>query len=237
MSSPYLRLSRIEADLDVVDRTSRYTRPTTAADARDRPDGRSDEAAATTLDVALRELEAEYFFGKLARRIGRAGKALLKKGLAAAAPATPILSVARAVTDLGRGHLRRGLVGLARGAARAGLAASAPWALPAVEALGAPRRTGDRPPAAPADVAAPADAIEEPDELPTHGAADAIEDPDELPADVDAIAERAYELLAERLGPEITTPAGAARAAADALADAVREQRRPCTCQRRGRRR
>ncbi|MBL8620287.1 MAG: hypothetical protein JNK64_03260 [Myxococcales bacterium] len=234
MSSPYLRLSRIEADLDFVDRSSRHPGPTTAADERYRPDARSDEAAATTLDAALRELEDEYFFGKLARRIGRAGKALLKKGLAAAAPATPILSVARAVTDLGRGHLRRGLVGLARGAARAGLAASAPWALPAVEALGAPRRTRDRDPAGPATVAVP---IEAPDELPADGAADAIEEPDELPADVDAIAERAYELLAERLGPEIATPAGAARVAADALADAVREQRRPCTCQRRGRRR
>ncbi|MBK7077536.1 MAG: hypothetical protein IPH44_35100 [Myxococcales bacterium] len=237
MSSPYLRLSRIEADLDVVDRSSRHTEPTTAADERHRPDARSDEAAATTLDAALRELEYEYFFGKLARRIGRAGKALLKKGLAAAAPATPILSVARAVTDLGRGHLRRGLVGLARGAARAGLAASAPWALPAVEALGAPRRTRDRDPAGPAAVAAPADAVEGPDELPADGASDAIVEPDELPADVDAIAERAYELLAERLGPEIATPAGAARVAADALADAVRELRRPCTCQRRGRRR
>ena len=53
MSSPYLRLSRIEADLDVVDRSSRHTEPTTAADERHRPDARSDEAAATTLDAAL----------------------------------------------------------------------------------------------------------------------------------------------------------------------------------------
>ena len=249
-------LSRIEAERDAADSlaTSRGPAPDrvrrnagTWAERLDelvvaeREDGRD---ASDELDGLLREMELEMFFGKLVRKLGRAGKSLVKQGLAAAASSVPALAVVRGVTDLARGQLRSGIARLVRAGAKAAIAGAAPWATPAIAAVSAVRRhapalaapaatRGYEPPAAQVDCDDPTE----------DGRLDA-EDVGELGGDGERpdsqqivdVAERAYEILAETLAPHAATATGAHRIATRALRGALAERRgRRCSC--RGRRR
>jgi len=81
------------------------------------------------------EMENEFFFGSLKKKLKSAGKSLLKKGLRYAAGAIPGGQVLKAVTQLSRGNLK----GLLASLAKSGLAAAVPGgavALPALQALG-----------------------------------------------------------------------------------------------------
>jgi hypothetical protein len=91
------------------------------------------------LDEGVNELvtqmEHEFFFGSLKKRLKSAGKGLLKKGLKMAAGAIPGGNVLKALTQLSRGNLK----GLLGSLAKAGLASAIPGgavALPALKALG-----------------------------------------------------------------------------------------------------
>lgn len=81
------------------------------------------------------EMEHEFFFKGLGRRLRRAGKNLLKKGLKTAAGHIPALKALQSVTQLTRGNLK----GMLGSLAKAGLASAIPGgavALPALSALG-----------------------------------------------------------------------------------------------------
>ena len=81
------------------------------------------------------QMENEFFFGSLKKRLKSAGKGLLKKGLKYAAGAIPGGQVLKALTQLSRGNLK----GLLGSLAKSGLAAAIPGgavALPALKALG-----------------------------------------------------------------------------------------------------
>ncbi len=207
------------------------------------------------LDDVLREMELEMFFGRLARSIGRAGKRLVKQGIAAAGRSVPALAVVRGVTDLARGNLRAGLVRLARTGAAAALTSAAPWAGPAMSAANAlggsaARSRIDRPgPAVAVDGDPAADAYRTDDAgTVDDGGADANVGSDDLgestaggassaPSDgqeIVDVAERAYELLAAELSLDAATSSGARRLAHRALRRAWRERRNqpPCSCSR-----
>lgn len=81
------------------------------------------------------EMEHEFFFKGLGRRLRRAGKGLLKKAVKAAAGSIPAVKALQSVTQLARGNLR----GMLGSLAKAGLASAIPGgavALPALKALG-----------------------------------------------------------------------------------------------------
>lgn len=81
------------------------------------------------------EMEHEFFFKGLGRRLRRAGKGLLKKAVKAAAGSLPIGKALQAATQLARGNLK----GMLGSLAKAGLASAIPGgavALPALKALG-----------------------------------------------------------------------------------------------------
>ncbi|HKR00635.1 MAG TPA: hypothetical protein VJT09_08175 [Pyrinomonadaceae bacterium] len=83
----------------------------------------------------LNEMERDYFFGGLKKRLKSAGKGLLKKGLKYAAGKVPALKALQGITQLTRGNLKGFLGSLAK----AGLASAIPGgmaALPALKALG-----------------------------------------------------------------------------------------------------
>jgi hypothetical protein len=81
------------------------------------------------------QMEREFFFSAIKKRLKNAGKSLLKKGLDYAAGAIPGGQVLKALTQLSRGNLK----GLLASLAKSGLAAAIPGgavALPALKALG-----------------------------------------------------------------------------------------------------
>jgi len=83
----------------------------------------------------LNEMERDFFFGGLAKRLKSAGKGLLKKGLKFAAGQIPALQAMKGLTQLTRGNLKGFLGSLAK----AGLTSAIPGAaaaLPALKALG-----------------------------------------------------------------------------------------------------
>ncbi len=83
----------------------------------------------------VEDMEREFFFGSLKKRLKNAGRNLLKKGLKYAAGAVPGGQVLKALTQLSRGNLK----GLLASLAKSGLAAAIPGgalALPALQALG-----------------------------------------------------------------------------------------------------
>jgi hypothetical protein len=89
----------------------------------------------TAIDQVLGEMEREYFFGSLVKRIKKGGKALLKKGMSYATKNIPAFQALKGVTQLARGDLS----GMLRSLAKAGLASAVPGgavALPALKALG-----------------------------------------------------------------------------------------------------
>jgi len=248
-------LSRIEAERDATDSHAASRGPAPDRVRRnagswaerldeivvaEREDGRD---ASDELDGLLREMELEMFFGKLVRKLGRAGKSLVRQGLAAAASSVPALAVVRGVTDLARGQLRSGIARLARAGAKAAIAGAAPWATPALAAVSAVRRHAPgltAPSAARAHepLAAQVGFDADPNTTEDRGL-DAEDVGDGEPQDSQEIvdvAERAYEILAETLAPHAATATGARRIATRALRDALAERRgRRCGC--RGRRR
>lgn len=81
------------------------------------------------------DMEQEFFFKGLGKRLRRAGKGLLKKALKHAVGKIPALSALKGVTQLARGNLK----GMLGSLAKAGLASAIPGgavALPALSALG-----------------------------------------------------------------------------------------------------
>jgi hypothetical protein len=83
----------------------------------------------------VNEMEQEFFFGGLAKRLRKAGRGLLKKGLRYAAGKIPALQALQGLTQLTRGNLK----GMLGSLAKAGLASAIPGgavALPALKALG-----------------------------------------------------------------------------------------------------
>jgi hypothetical protein len=83
----------------------------------------------------LDEMEREFFFGGLKKRLKRAGRGLLRKGLKFAAGQIPALQAFKGLTQLTRGNLKGFLASLAK----AGLTSAIPGAaaaLPALKALG-----------------------------------------------------------------------------------------------------
>jgi len=83
----------------------------------------------------VNEMEQEFFFGGLGKRLRKAGRGLLKKGLRYAAGKVPALQALKGLTQLARGNLK----GMLGSLAKAGLASAVPGgavALPALKALG-----------------------------------------------------------------------------------------------------
>ena len=81
------------------------------------------------------DMEQEFFFKGLGKRLRSAGKGLLKKALKHAAGKFPALNALKGVTQLARGNLK----GMLGSLAKAGLASAIPGgaiALPALSALG-----------------------------------------------------------------------------------------------------
>jgi hypothetical protein len=83
----------------------------------------------------LNDMEREYFWGALKKRLKKGAKGLLSKGLKLAKGKLPVFKVLQSMTQLARGDLK----GLLGSLAKAGLASAVPGgavALPALQALG-----------------------------------------------------------------------------------------------------
>jgi len=97
----------------------------------------SEPAVDEGLSELLGEMEREYFFGNLKKKLKKAGMGLLKKGLKLA-KGLPGGQAIQAITQLARGDLK-GLLGALAKAGISAAAASVPGgavALPALQALG-----------------------------------------------------------------------------------------------------
>ena len=95
----------------------------------------SESEADEEVNGLLNEMERDFFWGGLKKRLKRAGKGLLKKGLKYAAGQFPALSAFKGLTQLARGNLK----GMLGSLAKAGLLSAIPGAgaaLPALKALG-----------------------------------------------------------------------------------------------------
>jgi hypothetical protein len=100
----------------------------------------------TELDARVNEIindmEREYLFGGLLKKLKSAGSSLLKKG-AALAKNLPIGQAIKGVTQLARGNLKGMLGSLAKAALSSGVIPGGAAVLPALQALGFPGGGGD----------------------------------------------------------------------------------------------
>ena len=83
----------------------------------------------------VNEMEQEFFFGGLKKRLRKAARGLIRKGLKFAAGKIPALQALQGLTQLSRGNLK----GMLGSLAKAGLASAIPGgavALPALKAIG-----------------------------------------------------------------------------------------------------
>lgn len=99
----------------------------------------SETAMDEVLNPILNEMEREYFFKGLTRRLKSAGKRLLKRGISSLSKYVKgKLPAVAAITQLARGNLKGVLGSLAKAALRAGLSAVPGGAIaaPALQALG-----------------------------------------------------------------------------------------------------
>lgn len=89
------------------------------------------------INQLLGEMEQDYFFGKIGKLASRAGRGLIKRGIAYAKSRIPIGSVIEGVTALARGNLKGALASAAR-AAMGGLSNHPAFAaiMPALGAIG-----------------------------------------------------------------------------------------------------
>jgi hypothetical protein len=89
------------------------------------------------IDRIVGEMEREYFFGGLGKLVSKAGKGLLKKGIAYAKKRIPIGAVVKGVTSLARGNLK-GALGSLASAAMGALSSHPAFAaiMPALQAIG-----------------------------------------------------------------------------------------------------
>jgi hypothetical protein len=87
------------------------------------------------LNAVLNEMEQDFFFGGLKKKLKSAGKGLLQKGLKFAAGQIPALQAFKGLTQLSRGNLKGFLGSLAKTAITSAIPGAA-VALPALKALG-----------------------------------------------------------------------------------------------------
>lgn len=95
----------------------------------------SESEADEEVNGLLNEMERDFFWGGLKKRLKRAGKGLLKKGLKFAAGQFPALQAFKGLTQLARGDLK----GMLGALAKAGIMSAIPGAgaaLPALKAIG-----------------------------------------------------------------------------------------------------
>jgi hypothetical protein len=98
------------------------------------------------IEGLVNEMERDYFFGGLGKRLKRAGKGLLKKGIKLAAGQIPALQAFKALTDLSRGGLKGLIKNYGKTLITAGLSGIPGGSLlagPAVAALGLDKGGGE----------------------------------------------------------------------------------------------